>query len=276
MRAITALALSLAASLAAAQEVSAPTPLQVQVPTSGKSVSGRVSQPANTLVPMAQPTTSAAAASAHPSVAAPVAATVPGVPEPEAQTPVAPATAVTTSAAVEQPQATEWESLQEIIEPIVRNPLTGAGALLALMLLMAVLAYRRNQRNDALVTSSPQRQADATATPEAAGDLLPPTRGLQAEILALDLELGGSGLSSPAPSFAPAYFSANSTFEPVTPMVPSAEDLSLSKLQLAQKLLAAGENELARVLLTSVAETLHGQLQSQLHLRGDSPQGPRQ
>jgi len=48
--------------------------------------------------------------------------------------------------------------------------------------------------------------------------------------------------------------------------------LRLSKLQWAQQLLAAGENELARVLLTSVAESL----QSQLQQRGDATPGPHQ
>ncbi len=165
--------------------------------------------------------------------------------------------------------------MQEVMEPIIRNPLIGAGVLLALMLLLAVLAYRRNQRNDALVLSSP---AWLTDEPEAHVAPLQPTRELQAEILALDLELGASDAPSSAPSFAPNTNPSNTFWEPQTPMTvaPSAEDLSLSKLQLVQKLLAAGENELARVLLTSVAEALHSQLQSQLNPRGDSPQGPRQ
>ena len=169
--------------------------------------------------------------------------------------------------------------MQEVMEPIIRNPLMGAGALLALMLLLAVLAYRRNQRNDALVLSSP---AWLTDEPEAHVAPLQPTRELQAEILALDLELGASdapcSASSSASSSASNANPSNTFWEPQTPMTvaPSAEDLSLSKLQLAQKLLAAGENELARVLLTSVAETLHSQLQSQLNPRGDSTQGPRQ
>jgi hypothetical protein len=155
--------------------------------------------------------------------------------------------------------------MQEAMEPIVRNPLTGAGALLGLMLLLAVLAYRRNQRNDALVLSSPQWVAE-TPTPEVPIDPLLPTRGLQAEILALDLELSASD----APSSATSYAFGGTPMP--TPLAHGAEDLSLSKLHLAQKLLAAGENELARVLLTSVAETLHRQLPQ----RGDSPQGQRQ
>lgn len=161
--------------------------------------------------------------------------------------------------------------MQEVMEPIIRNPVMGTGVLLALMLLLAVLAYRRNQRNDALVLSSP---AWLTDEPEAHVAPLQPTRELQAEILALDLELGASD----APSSASNANPPNTFWEPQTPMTvaPSAEDLSLSKLQLVQKLLAAGENELARVLLTSVAETLHSQLQSQLNPRGDSTQGPRQ
>lgn len=157
--------------------------------------------------------------------------------------------------------------MQEVMEPIIRNPLMGVGALLALMLLLAVLAYRRNQRNDALVLSSPAWLADE---PEAHVAPLQPTRELQAEILALDLELDASY----APSSASNANPSNTFWEPQTPMTvaPSAEDLSLSKLQLVQKLLAAGENELARVLLTSVAEALHSQLQQ----RGESPLGPRQ
>jgi hypothetical protein len=48
--------------------------------------------------------------------------------------------------------------------------------------------------------------------------------------------------------------------------------MNLSKLQWAQQLLAAGEYELGRVLLTSVAETLHSQLQQ----RANSHLGTRQ
>ena len=157
--------------------------------------------------------------------------------------------------------------MQEVMGPIIHNPLMGAGVLLALMLVLAVLAYRRTQRNDALALSSPARLTDV---PEAHVAPLQPTRELQAEILALDLELGASD----APSSASNANPSNTFWEPQTPMTvaPSAEDLSLSKLQLVQKLLAAGENELARVLLTSVAEALHSQLQQ----RGDSPQGTRQ
>ncbi len=158
--------------------------------------------------------------------------------------------------------------MQEVMGPIIHNPLMGAGALLVLMLFLAVLAYRRNQRNDALALSSP---AWLTDEPEAHVAPLQPTRELQAEILALDLELGASD----APSSTSNSNPSNTFWEqPQTPMpvALSAEDLSLSKLQLVQKLLAAGENELARVLLTSVAEALHSQLQQ----RGDSPQGTRQ
>jgi hypothetical protein len=46
----------------------------------------------------------------------------------------------------------------------------------------------------------------------------------------------------------------------------------LQKLQWAQQLLAAGENELARVLLSSVAHSLHSQLLQQ----GQLTAGPRQ
>ena len=295
MRAITALALSLAATLATAQGAPTTAPPLLQVPSSGASVSGRVSEPAQEPAP-ATPITSAAshsgaAKAGYPKAVAPAVATAVNSPfisptapaEPAGDVPAVVVAPAPTSVADESPQPTEWERMQEVIEPIIRNPLVGAGALLTMMLLLAVLAYRRNRRNDALVLSSPQWVADETATPEAPKDPLMPTRGLQAEILALNLELGASDAPSQSPSSAPFLepycASSNSTLEPFTPTIPtpsSAEDLSLSKLQLAQKLLAAGENELARVLLTSVTEALHSQLQSQLHPRGDSPQGPRQ
>jgi len=222
-----------------------PTTLQAPVQTAGKAVSGRVSEPTNEAV------SSAASTAATPAT------------ETTTETPSAPSSPAPTSATVEAPQATDWDRMLEMAEPLITNPLIGAGALLALMWVLAVLMYRRNQRKDALVQSSPQGVNDE---PEVNGDPLLPTRGLQAEIMALDLELG--------PSVAPSHASAHAFSAPLQsmPATPGTEDLSLSKLQWAQQLLAAGEYELARVLLTSVAETLHSQLQQ----RGDSPQGPRQ
>jgi hypothetical protein len=222
-----------------------------------------VSEPANeALTTAASPTPTPALESN--SAAASSAASAPGAPVTEAATEV-PAAPETTSAASEAPQSTELERVQEILEPILSNPLTGAGALLALMLVFAVLVYRRNQRAVHLVPSSLKGKDDEPkeepAHPEPVDPLLLP-RGLQADIIALDLELG----SSEGPS--------STSIAPLRPALapPSGKDLSLSKLQWAQQLLAAGENELARVLLTSVAESLH----SQLRQRNASSQGPRE
>jgi len=146
---------------------------------------------------------------------------------------------------------------------MINNPLIGVGALLALMLFLAALVYRRNKRKDALALSSAQR---VNEEPEVNQDTLQPTRGLQAEIMALDLELG--------PSVAPAQASAQAFSAPQQPIAakPSGEDLRLCKLQWAQQLLAAGENELALVLLTSVTESLKRPVQQP----GDANSGPRQ
>ena len=271
----TALALSGVAPMATAQGVPASasasptaqasvnTPLNTPLQTSGKAVSSRVSEPANeALTTAASPTPTPALESN--SAAASSAASAPGGPVTEAATEV-PAAPETTSAASEAPQSTELERVQEILEPILSNPLTGAGALLALMLVFAVLVYRRNQRAVHLVPSSLKGKDDEPkeepAHPEHVDPLLLP-RGLQADIIALDLELG----SSEGPS--------STSVAPLRPALapPSGKDLSLSKLQWAQQLLAAGENELARVLLTSVAESLH----SQLRQRNASSQGPRE
>jgi hypothetical protein len=221
------------------------TTLQASAPTSGKAVSGRVSEPVH------EGGTSAASTAATPATPAAAASSE------------APSAPVPTSTNVESPQPTDWDRMREVAEPLITNPLVGAGALLVLMLVLAVLMYRRNKRNDALVLSSPQWVNDE---PEVNRDPLLPTRGLQAEIMALDLEL--------SPSVAPSQASSNAFSKPLPsmPAMTSGEDLNLSKLQWAQQLLAAGEYELARVLLTSVAETLHSQLQQ----RGDSPPGPRQ
>ena len=151
------------------------------------------------------------------------------------------------------------------MEPILLNPLVGAGVLLALMVVVAWLVYRRNRREDVPERSSFHRTDEDLEEPSAPPVLMDPLllpRGLQAEIMALDLELG--------PSEAPSH-TLVSPLRP-RPAPPSGADLSLSKLQWAQQLLAAGENELARVLLTSVAESL----QSQLQQRGDATPGPHQ
>jgi len=174
----------------------------------------------------------------------------------------------------------QWERVQEALEPLIFNPLAAAAALLTLMLLLAVLAYRRNQRDrrsDDMGLASQSAGNDKTAATQAPSEPTLSKRGLQADILALDLDLNGAPLPIPTPVFAPSPPPAlspsvapvHSAVEPVTASVPSAEDLNLSKLQLAQKLLAAGENELARVLLTSVAESLQNQLQQP----GDSTPG---
>jgi hypothetical protein len=131
--------------------------------------------------------------------------------------------------------------------------------LLALMGILALGVYRRNRRAEVLEPSSALAMDDAHQEDQVQQSPIDPLllpQGLQAEIMALDLELG--------PSEAPAG-TWTAPLQP-RPAPPSGADLSLSKLQWAQQLLAAGENELARVLLTSVAESL----QSQLQQRGDS------
>jgi len=254
---VAALALCSVAPMATAQ--SALTPMQTTLPapvqSSGKAVSGRVSELVNGAVSRAASTPATPATPAVPTTEAPT--------ETPTETPSEPSSPAPTSATVEAPQALDWDRMLEVAEPLITNPLIGVGALLSLMLVLAVLMYRRNQRNDALVLSSPQWVNDEA---QVNGDLLLPTRGLQAEIMALDLELG--------PSVAPSHASTHAFSAPLRsmPATPSGADLSLSKLQWAQQLLAAGEYELARMLLTSVAETLH----SQLLQRGDSPPGSRQ
>jgi hypothetical protein len=147
-----------------------------------------------------------------------------------------------------------------LLEPLVNNPVAWAGALLALMGVLALGVYRRNRRVDALASTAPQTHDEEQDAPSVPMDPLLLPRSLQAEIMALDLELG--------PSEAPSH-TLVSPLRP-RPAPPSGADLRLSKLQWAQQLLAAGENELARVLLTSVAESL----QSQLQQRGDATPGP--
>ncbi len=142
---------------------------------------------------------------------------------------------------------------------------------------MATLAYRRNQRADAQAKAAPPPAAPATAT--VAPKDPSHTRSLQAEIMALDLELGPSGsatgsasdAASDAPSHIASHAPAPATATAAAP-VTHPIDLSLQKLQWAQQLLAAGENELARVLLSSVAHSLHSQLLQQ----GQLTAGPRQ
>jgi len=149
------------------------------------------------------------------------------------------------------------------MEPILLNPLIGAGVLLALMVVLASLVYRRNQRTDVMKRSSIQRtdeDLEAPSAPPVLMDSLLLPRGLQAEIMALDLELG--------PSKAPS----STLVSPVHPVTapPTGSDLRLSKLQWAQQLLVAGENELALVLLTSVTESLKRPVQQP----GDANSGP--
>lgn len=138
---------------------------------------------------------------------------------------------------------------------------------------MATLAYRRNQRADAQASaaSPPAASATATVAPKDPSH----TRSLQAEIMALDLELGpsgsASGSASNAASDAPSHIASHAPATAAAP-VTHPVDLSLQKLQWAQQLLAAGENELARVLLSSVAHSLHSQLLQQ----GQLTAGPRQ
>jgi hypothetical protein len=189
--------------------------------------------------------------------------------EPVTQAQAAPEASSATAAApsttdAQTPASTELAQWLEVMEPILLNPLVGAGVLLALMVVVAWLVYRRNRREDVPERSSFHRTDEDLEEPSAPPVLMDPLlqpRGLQAEIMALDLELGPSAPSS-------------TVVAPVRqkPAPPTGADLRLSKLQWAQQLLAAGENELARVLLTSVAESLHSQLQQ----RGDATPGPHQ
>jgi len=196
-----------------------------------------------------------------------MATSAPGTPATEPDTQAAseaPSATVTSTTDAQTPAPTELAQWLEVMEPIVLNPLVGAGVLLALMGVLALLVYRRNQRADVHRRASSQGDQALQAQP-AHPVLMDPLllpRGLQAEIMALDLELGPS--EAPSPTLV-------SPLRPI-PAPPSSADLSLSKLQWAQQLLAAGENELARVLLTSVAESL----QSQLQQRGDATPGPHQ
>lgn len=149
-----------------------------------------------------------------------------------------------------------------LLETLFNHPVAWAGALLVLMGVLALGVYRRNRRVDALASTAPQTHDEEQVARSVLMNPLLLPRSLQAEIMALDLELG--------PSEAPSH-TLVSPLRP-RPAPPSGADLSLSKLQWAQQLLAAGENELARVLLTSVAESLHSQLQQ----RGDATPGPQQ
>ena len=230
--------------------VPAPVPVQLSPHAPGKSVSGRVSAPAS------ESASAAPSSAATPSSLA-SASTSPA--EPLTEVPSAPATATgpaPDSVAAESSSASDGPDVLAQLDP--RNqPLVGVGALLALMLVVAVLVYRRNRRADARALST---SPSVDEEPGAAADALPPTRGLQPEIMALDLELDAT-LSPLEPIKSPEPLTPESAAPAPTTAAPSAEDLSLSKLEWAEKLLAAGENELARVLLTSVATTLKSQLQ---------------
>lgn len=256
-----ALVLGLAASLAAAQGI--PATATPPLHSSGTAVSGRVSEPTSEIAkPVPAPTPGAAPGAPTASTGAPATAIASETPPaPQAATEIATVSAPT-SPVLEAPVPTVLARALVLLEPLVNHPVAWAGALLALMGILALAVYRRNRRTDALgPTWAPSPDEEQPAQPVLTDPLLMP-RGLQAEIMALDLELG--------PSHAPLTSSVT-PLQPV-PAPPSGADLSLSKLQWAQQLLAAGENELARVLLTSVAESL----QSQLQQRGDSTSGSHQ
>jgi hypothetical protein len=190
------------------------------------------------------------------------------VTEPAAQAaPEAPSatSTATSSTDAQTPASTELAQWLEVMEPILLNPLVGAGVLLALMVVVAWLVYRCNRREDVPERSSFHRTDEDLEEPSAPPVLMDPLllpRGLQAEIMALDLELG--------PSEAPS----STVVAPVRqkPAPPTGADLRLSKLEWAQQLLAAGESELALVLLTSVTESLKRPVQQP----GDSNSGPHQ
>jgi hypothetical protein len=240
------------ATLATAQGVSS----SVHIPS--KSVSGRVSEPGSESTITELPAAPTLTASPHFSASTPATPTENASPSSEASPTLAPSLA-----RVEHHPHPEWSAWLKLLDP-GSNPLAAAGGLLALMAFMATLAYRRNQRFDAQARVDPPAPAPAGPKSPSAD-----RRSLQAEIMALDLELGPSD----APSEAPSPFAAPApvTTPEATPVTHPVE-LSLQKLQWAQQLLAAGENELARVLLSSVANTLHSQLQQ----RGHHTTGPRQ
>ena len=223
---------------------------QAPLHSSGQVVSGRVTEPAS------EPVTTAPPPGATPSAGtASTAASAPsGLPGPTATETVAetPAPATITATAVETTSPTQLAQALEIMEPVFSNPVTGVAIFLALLWVLAVLVYRRHQRADA-PASNPAHMDEASEAHAHTGpqDSLALPRGLQAEIMALDLELGPS---EPLPHTTPAAVMPQSAS-------PSGVDLNLRKLQWAQQLLAAGDNELARVLLTSVAESLQAQLQ---------------
>ena len=148
--------------------------------------------------------------------------------------------------------------------PIFSHPVTGVAIFLALLWILAVVVYRRHQRAEAPASRPAPDTDDASEEPAQTGpqNALVLPRGLQAEIMALDLELGPS---EPLPHTPPV---------PVAPQSAplSGTDLNLRKLQWAEQLLAAGDNELARVLLTSVAESLQAQLlQQEAPFKGPHP-----
>ena len=167
-----------------------------------------------------------------------------------------------TATTVETTSSTQLAQALDFMEPVFSNPVTGVAIFLALLWVLAVLVYRRHQRADT-PASNPAHMDEASEAHAHTGpqDSLVLPRGLQAEIMALDLELGPS---EPLPHTTPAALMPQSAS-------PSGVDLNLRKLQWVQQLLAAGDNELARVLLTSVAESLQAQL-----LQRDAPfKGPQ-
>lgn len=214
-------------------------PATAPLNASGQVASGRVTESASELVSAAPgPTT------------APLGQAVAPVTEAVGETP-APATPTATT--IEKTPASQIDLALDIMAPMVSNPVTGVGIFLALLWILAVVVYRRRQGME----DAPEKHAHT-----APQDPVVLPRGLQAEILALDLELGPA---EPLPHTSSAAVVPQS-------LPPGGADLNLRKLQWAQQLLAAGDNELARVLLVSVAQSLQAQLlQQEVPLKGNQP-----
>lgn len=216
-------------------------------------------------------------------------APAPAQPLPEAST-----TPVSTPSGITSIRNMDWEGWWSTIDPKA-TALLSLAILLALLSMWAFWIYRRNQRADDLTVSSAQWTEEEPFVAEEPQGPLPATQGLQPDIMALDLELASftapAAPAAPAPvdpvaPAAPAAPAAHplaslasapplqqpSSPSAVPPKPASTENLTLSKLEWAQKLLAAGENDLARVILASVADSL----ESQLKLLNSSIKGPNQ
>ena len=246
--------LGLNASMAGAQSAPSTGSSAVQAPaqSAGNVASGRVTET------VAPPLPGAPGLAPSPAGAMPVAATATtesgsNATPTEAATPTpAPVTPKNTGMDAEQAMLTA--QAMDIVAPILNYPVESAGLLLAFMLVLAALIYRRHQRSHAQASSLNSIGHDQLEDLQKSPPTDPPwlgQLGLQAEIMALDLELGPSEASIPKPM---------ATAQTATSQL-SGHDLNLHKLQWSEQLLAAGENELARVLLTSVAESLRKQLQ---------------